>query len=503
VVWVFNDSFSWWDIDRPWINQLFLFIDQQEKKWNKIHYFVVDDINRIARSYEVHLQITTELKKRNIAYETVNMKFESTPVGSFMEWMMALNAEFFRIENRARVISRQEARLLDWYRPWCYPIGYKTDKAPVWWRMLIRDEPNATIIQEALEWYASWSLSTALEVAYYLEDKWLNMDKYDKKRKKPKQIHRSLAHRIMTNVLYAWYIEYNAVTRDKKWLIKKAWNISLRKWKHEWLISLETFDIIQKKLNTKRPYQKEALQVNDEYPLRRYIVCDCCGLPLTSGKSRSGTWARYPYYTSNKNCELHCKNIPAPYLHQLVSSTLEKMAPTKQWIKILQESLIEEYQERMKEKNNESINTDKQLKDIDAEINKFMDVIINSSSSLVIKKMEQKIEECEYKKLTLQSKATTTKKAYSAEQTLEYALDIISNAHYIFKEWTIDEKQTILELAFGKTMRLDLLERTLPNSRKTSIYQAFQLADSQKVKKLEMMGFEPMSRSHTKDSVPL
>jgi len=88
----------------------------------------------------------------------------------------------------------------------------------------------------------------------------------------------------------------------------------------------------------------------------------------------------------------------------------------------------------MKEKNNECVNTDKQLKDIDAEINKFMDVIINSSSSVVIKKMEQKIEECEYKKLTLQSKSTTTKKAYSAEQTLEYALDIISNAHYIFNE---------------------------------------------------------------------
>lgn len=96
-----------------------------------------------------------------------------------------------------------------------------------------------------------------------------------------------------------------------------------------------------------------------------------------------------------------------------------------------------------------------------------------------------------------------SKKAYSAEQTLEYALDIISNAHYIFNEWTIDEKQTILELAFGKTMRLDLLKRTLPNSRETSIYQAFQLADSQNIKRLEMMGFEPMSRSHTKDSVPL
>lgn len=94
------------------------------------------------------------------------------------------------------------------------------------------------------------------------------------------------------------------------------------------------------------------------------------------------------------------------------------------------------------------------------------------------------------------------KKAYSTEQTLEYALDIISNAHYIFKEWTIDEKQTILELAFGKCMRLDLLKKDLPNSPNTSLYQAFQLADSQKVKKLEMTSIELVSKKQCTDILP-
>lgn len=35
-------------------------------------------------------------------------------------------------------------------------------------------------------------------------------------------------------------------------------------------------------------------------------------------------------------------------------------------------------------------------------------------------------------------------------------------------------------------MRLDLLKKDLPNSPNTSLYQAFQLADSQKVKKLDL-----------------
>lgn len=88
-----------------------------------------------------------------------------------MEGTMALQAQFFRHQNKERVLSRQEARLLDGYRPRAYPVGYKTKSAPAGGRMLIKDEPRATYVAEALELYANDSLNSIREVRIYLKDR--------------------------------------------------------------------------------------------------------------------------------------------------------------------------------------------------------------------------------------------------------------------------------------------------------------------------------------------
>ncbi|MCZ8330241.1 MAG: recombinase family protein [Flavobacterium sp.] len=145
--------------------------DSEKQSGEKISLLVVDDIDRIARDYGVHLEITNELKRRKIEYQSVKMKFENTSTGNFMEGTMALQAQFFRHQNKERVLSRQEARLLDGYRPRAYPVGYKTKSAPAGGRMLIKDEPRATYVAEALELYANDSLNSIREVRGYLKDR--------------------------------------------------------------------------------------------------------------------------------------------------------------------------------------------------------------------------------------------------------------------------------------------------------------------------------------------
>jgi len=45
---------------------------------------------------------------------------------------------------------------------------------------------------------------------------------------------------------------------------------------------METFEKIKRKLQGKKTYKHEIKLVNEEYPLRGYIVCTCCNLQLTS-----------------------------------------------------------------------------------------------------------------------------------------------------------------------------------------------------------------------------
>jgi transcription initiation factor IIE alpha subunit len=123
---------------------------------------------------------------------------------------------------------------------------------------MLRKEPEASIIQETLEDFANWVLNTHEEVAEFLQKKGLVISRRVKNRKKnwPEKIHRSLVGRILRNILYAGYIEYKEVTRDKKTgLVKKTWDISLRKAKHEWLIPIEAYWKIQERLRKKTPYK--------------------------------------------------------------------------------------------------------------------------------------------------------------------------------------------------------------------------------------------------------
>lgn len=77
-------------------------------------------------------------------------------------------------------------------------------------------------------------------------------------------------------------IQYSKATYEKDGIMKKNRNISLREAKHEGLISMETFEKIKKKLQRKKTYTHEMKMVNEEYPLRGFVVCSCCNLQLTS-----------------------------------------------------------------------------------------------------------------------------------------------------------------------------------------------------------------------------
>ena len=92
--------------------------------------------------------------------------------------------------------------------------------------MLMRDEPVASVVQEALEAYASGRFETQAEVMRFLQDNPLF----------PKDNRGIVRHQRVTVLLnqpvYAGYIE------------APNWDVSLRQGQHEPLISFETYQKI-------------------------------------------------------------------------------------------------------------------------------------------------------------------------------------------------------------------------------------------------------------------
>jgi len=167
-------------------------------------------------------------------------------------------------------------RLKNGYWVFQAPVGYHYQQTSGQGKILIRNEPLASIIQEALEGYASGRFQLQVEVKRFLE----SFPKYPKGRNG--EVLNQRVTNLLTRVLYAGYVE------------STDWDVSLRPARHEGLISLETYQKIQIRLkgNAKIPARKD---LNLDFPLRGFVTCGECGHNLTSCWSKGRT-ARHPYY---------------------------------------------------------------------------------------------------------------------------------------------------------------------------------------------------------------
>lgn len=488
VVEYFEDVYTGWDIDRPWIKKLFKFIDDYNKKHpeEKVDVFVADNIDRIARNVQVHIEITTELRKRGVIYKLVSTPLEDTPQWQFMEVIMAGYSQLFRAENTKRTISRQEARLRDWYRSYNPPKGYIMVKAKWWWKIMKIQEPEATIVKEALEWYANGILNSVNDVSHFLWRKGLRTKTWNPPH--------SLAWRMLNNILYAGYIEFNKVARNKKTKeITHHRQVPLTKGKHEALISLETYYKIQEKLWNKRqrPSDQPIKKVHDDFPLRGFLVCSCCELNLTGGKSRSKSKKQIPYYQFNKKCKYSGKSVRADMLHEEMEKIISSVKADDRFLNYMKEIIEEE----KSIKDGDTIilqkNISKEIQKLDKEQSNLVDTLSNSTSTIVQDKITQKIEELEVKKSSLQSQLYSLEKETEISSILDIAFKVLSEPYAIREGGSVDEKQMLLRLLFSKKIPIDFSTRiywTLPFS---NLYQLSKDFNESNLSKSEGMGFEP------------
>ena len=136
---------------RPGMVALLAYLDAQT---DKDYVVIFDDLKRFARDTEFHIKLRREFKQRHARVECLNFRFEDTPEGKFAETIMAAQGELEREQNGRQVVQKMRARLTDGY--WCFqaPVGYRHERRAGHGMILVRDEPVASIVQEALEGYA-------------------------------------------------------------------------------------------------------------------------------------------------------------------------------------------------------------------------------------------------------------------------------------------------------------------------------------------------------------
>ncbi len=428
---VFPDKFTgggdFWK--RPQLKRLLNHIDENP---HKKYVVIFDDLKRFARDTEFHIRLRKEFKSRDVKIECLNYNFEDSPEGEFVETMFAAQGQLERQQNRRQVIQKMKARLERGYWSFDAPPGLKYIKDPVHGKILIADEPKASIIKKALEGFADNTFPNQVDVQAFLESR--NFFH----RKKHKKVNLEQVKRILTRILYTPFIEY------------PDWGITRRKGYHQAFISLETFEKIQDKLSgTAKTVARKDVHL--DFPARGFVLCSVCGKPYTASWTTKRKGYRKPYYRCNKpGCIEKNKSIPRENIEGGLGEILKKIRPYKEVLDLTKEVALDIWNERTLDTKQAEMEIEKEITNINVETERIVERITKTDNEVVIGAYEKKIEELTNKKLLFEERKGKPN-LYSGvdfETALDEVFGYIENPYKMWANGIFEDKRLVLRMVF-------------------------------------------------------
>ena len=430
VVQVFHDEAVTGSLlDRPKIKELLAFLNQQKR--HQRHVVIIDDISRLARDIETHIKLRAAIHSAGGKLESPSIEFGEDSDSRLVEHLLASVAAHQREKNTEQVMNRMRARMMNGYWVFKAPIGYRYERRHEHGKILVRDEPIASVIIQALEGYARGRFESQSEVKRFLESQAL----YPKDRNG--EVHYERLHELFSRVLYAGYIDF------------PSWGLTLHPAKHEPLISFETYQAIQDRLRgqAKAPARKD---LHDDFPLRGFITCACCGQPLSACWSK-GRNEKYPYYFCyTKSCEDHRKSIKKEVLEGEFEGLLKQLRPSPSLFILAREMFKDLWDQRQSLAQQEIHTMKAQIPQIERQVEKIVSRLLETENSTAVKHYEKEIERLDEQKLLLQEKIDRCGRPLEPfEDCFRTAMTFLANPCYLWSSDRLEDKRMVLRLVFA------------------------------------------------------
>lgn len=420
---------------RPGMIELLNFLEKKQKE-NFVLLF--DDLKRLARDTMFHWQLRHAMKNFGAQLVCLNYSFDETPEGEFMETLFAAQGQLERQQIGRQTRQKTEARLLSGYYSFVAPVGFKYMKSKTEGKILIRDEPVASIIQEGMEGFASGRFQTKVEVKRFFE-----AAPEFPKQSSSGRIGNNQVDAILQNPLYAGFIEF------------KPWGVSLRQGRHEGMVSYEKFCIIQDRLNG-RAYVPARKDLNKDFVLRNFVTC-VCGNALTAAWSKSGTGKRHAYYVcQNRKCDLKGKSVRRDKLEAEFEDLLATIVPNTNLVRAFGKMLKKHWDHLINQQAARSQVLEKELGATDKKIEQLLDRIVDANSSEVAKSLESRLETLQNNKIILREKMEQCgRPARPFDDLYRTAMDFIANPLSLWRLGGYEGKRTVLKLVFSGRIEYD------------------------------------------------
>ena len=327
----------------------------------------------------------------------------------------------------------------------------------------MRDEPAATIMANALTDFANGHFQTQTEFRRALEAN----PRYPKN-KIPKQNVKS----YLTYPLYAGYINY------------EPYGISMLKGRHEPLISLATYQKIQERLKGK-PTFPLRLDVNPSFPLRSFVKCSGCGVPLKAAHSK-GRSKHYAYYVcqtksqkeSGQKCEFYGKSIRGEKLEGEFEDILKRLKPSNDlsdiaahMFKVLWDRNVAALKSRQKA-------AQAALTAVEDKIAILVERVVETTQAALVTAYETQITKLETERLVKQEQlqqfsAQNIVRLPDYKESSRTALQLLLNPLIYWRSGNINARRTVAKLAFAENLYYHR-EKGFSNPKTTLPFQLIQ-----------------------------
>ncbi len=457
-------------VERPAMKELLAFLRKHRKENIRV---LIDDISRLARGLEAHLALRAEIAKAGGVLESPSIEFGSDSDSQLIEHLLASVSQHQRVKNAEQTRNRMEARMRSGYWPFWACIGLKFERREGHGKVLVRDEPLASIIQEGIEGFASGRFQTQAEVKRFFESQ-----TYFPKNKRG-LVRNQLVNDILTRVLYAGMVEH------------ADWGVSRREGKHEGLISYQTFEKVQARLAGKA-YAPARADINEQFPVRGAVECADCGHALTACFSKSKTGAHHPYYLCHhRSCVSYRKSIKRDDLESAVEAMLEGLTPNQTMFGMIREMFADAWNQQQAHAQALAKGLRGDMLRLEKQIEGLVDRIVDATSERVIQAYEQRIEGLERQKLVLGEKLQNAGKPRRPfEEMFELTIRFLSSPCNIWKNGSLTEKQTVLRLVLSDRLQYSR-ENGLRTPKTSNVFNIMKGENMRDEKLADWGGFEP------------
>jgi site-specific DNA recombinase len=276
------------------------------------------------------------------------------------------------------------------------------------------------------------------------------------------------------------------------WMSVRGWDdVEPVRGNFESLVSEELFDRVQALLDGRALTVTPHVRNHPDFPLRRFVKCAECDVPLTGSSPSSGTRQRKHSYYFCRNAKCRAVSVPKVVFESSFLAFLQGMRPKPEYLTLLREAVVDVWKRTKEDSTQMRQRLSRTLEDLRGQKDKVVAAFIQRGA------IDQKTYEREASRLD-QEIALTESDLHDArleeldvEGMLAFAEYVLTDAARLWLEAPLDQKQRLQKVLFPRGVTYSPTSG-FGTAETSVIFRLLRAVPGTESKEVSPTGFEPV-----------